>query len=55
MKMKTTEDFIAGRIGICQAANVFKRSANQAPLPTPVSVTPAAGAPVAPATGAAEL
>ena len=28
---------------------------NQAPLPTPVSVTPAAGAPVAPATGAAEL
>ena len=28
---------------------------NQAPLPTPISVTPAAGAPVAPATGAAEL
>jgi hypothetical protein len=31
------------------------KKANQAPLPTPVSVTPAAGAPVAPATGAAEL
>ena len=29
--------------------------ANQAPLPTPVTVTPAAGAPVAPATGAAQL
>jgi hypothetical protein len=28
---------------------------NQAPLPTPVSVTPAADAPVAPAPGAAEL
>jgi hypothetical protein len=28
---------------------------NQAPLPTPVSVTPAANAPVAPDTGAAEL
>ena len=28
---------------------------NQAPLPTPVSVTPAAYAPVAPATGTAEL
>jgi catechol 2,3-dioxygenase-like lactoylglutathione lyase family enzyme len=31
------------------------KSPNQAPLPTPVSVTPAAGAPVAPVTGAAEL
>jgi hypothetical protein len=34
----------------------FKGTApNQAPLPTPVSVTPAADAPVAPDTGAAEL
>jgi len=32
-----------------------KNPPNQAPLPTPVSVTPAAGAPVAPDTGAAEL
>jgi hypothetical protein len=32
-----------------------KKEANQAPLPTSVSVTPAAGAPVAPDTDAAEL
>jgi len=31
------------------------KTPNQTPLPTPVSVTPAAGAPVAPDTGAAEL
>jgi hypothetical protein len=34
---------------------IAKNQPNQAPLPTPVSVTPAADAPVAPATGAAEL
>jgi hypothetical protein len=38
-----------------QLLKPIKDSPNQAPLPTPVSVTPAAGAPVAPATGAAEL
>jgi hypothetical protein len=32
-----------------------EKEANQAPLPTPVTVTPAADAPGAPATGAAEL
>ena len=54
-KTKTTGNFIADRLGICQAANIFRRQANQALVPTPVSVTPAACAPVAPATGAAEL
>lgn len=34
---------------------VWKEGANQALVPTPMSVTPAAGAPVAPATGAAHL
>jgi hypothetical protein len=42
------------KIDQCQIL-YFKEEPNQAPLPTPVSVTPAAGAPVAPATGAAEL
>jgi len=40
--------------GWCVRTDMNKRP-NQAPLPTPVSVTPAAGAPVAPDTGAAEL
>jgi hypothetical protein len=34
---------------------VIKKEANQALVPTPMSVTPAADAPVAPATGAAHL
>ena len=39
----------------CAIKDVGIKQPNQAPLPTPVSVTPAAGAPVAPDTGAAEL
>jgi hypothetical protein len=35
--------------------SLFLTPANQAIVPTPMSVTPAAGAPVAPDTGAAHL
>ena len=43
MKTKTTEDFTAGRLGECQAATDFVKPANQALVPTPMSVTAPAG------------
>ena len=55
MKTKTTEDFTAGRLGECQAAKDFGRSANQALVPTPMSVTDRANARSAPAIGVAHL
>jgi len=48
----TKTDYESNRVKI---RIIPKKEPNQAPLPTPASVTPVAGAPVAPDAGAAEL
>ena len=55
MKTKLTDVFAAGRRLICQAADVFKKSANKAPEPTTTSVTHPACAGCAPDAVAAHL
>jgi len=57
-KFQNVASAVARRSGFARIhldAIYWRRRANQAPLPTLVSVTPAAGAPVAPDTSAAEL